>query len=151
MNFKYALLTLLLIPIALIAPESAATAKNTTVVNLWPLQVVWSTDNNDLLAQHEPTPKEVRSSTFKSRWGTCKTLLAGALVGSAFGALNYATDNMLPLKLNWFFLSCVRSALVRDIIENAQTNSESVNGSMLASSAWLSDWAAYLAMRNKRY
>jgi len=135
MKLKSTLLILSLTPMTLMPQPEAQNGTN--INDPWPVEVTLPADN-----QKPTTSDETQQSIFESRWGTCKTILAGALVGSTFGMLNYATDDMWPL--NWVLFWSLRDTLVKDILDNADRNSESVNESMLTNFTWTSDWIAYL-------
>ncbi|MDR3549827.1 MAG: hypothetical protein P4L31_00290 [Candidatus Babeliales bacterium] len=79
-----------------------------------------------------------------NRWGTYKTMFTGAMVGGSMGMINYATDFIWPF--NWLVLSALRTGAIDNITDDARSQGESINYDLLSSTAWMSDWVAYILM-----
>lgn len=80
----------------------------------------------------------------ENRWSILKTIAAGALIGSVFGPLNYATDKFFFWPINWLLFSSARDKIVAGMIENIEAHDESVNYTLILNSAWLADWISYI-------
>jgi len=145
-NLKNAVFALTIASGTMIANPGAT--KNTTILNFGPVEITHSCnplDESTTTATLFPADDETPPIA-SNRWGTLKTLCAGILIGSAFGAINYVSDPMFKnhLPWNWFLLSASRRLVIQDIADNAKSSSEYVNRNLLCETAWISDWVAYL-------
>lgn len=82
-------------------------------------------------------------------WSTLRTLATGAAVGAGTGMLARIIDSNFPGKLfYWYLTFSLRNAIVYSMIDKAKENGERMDGNLFFSSAWISDWIAYLMCAN---
>ena len=77
------------------------------------------------------------------RWSSLSTIAAGALIGASTGTIATCTD--LPaFPFNWFLLWRIRKMIIDAMVHDAAVNNEIIDEDLLAHTAQLSDWIAYL-------